>query len=246
MVFRIAVAVSAMFAVSNLSAFAQQPKTKLKCSAPSAVATYSPARPSVPPMVDLTFRGRRPTSALAEKQLRTCVQEVLNTMFVQQEILANAWFGTSDADDELVPLVDGSKHIVADPKTKTIRTELERAGTRRETQQKQGYRSEREQQRILVPPGGTFESVTVVFPQAPTEKRAYEAAISEALQWIATTKHSEDVTVYVNVGGSDPAGRKPMLGADRRPIWVAFEKKRPNRLFGSSGQDLGIAVPAVK
>ena len=58
----------------SLSAGQRVPEQPLRCGGPGYTATYSGGTNSVPPMVDVTFRATRPTSAAADTALRKCIK----------------------------------------------------------------------------------------------------------------------------------------------------------------------------
>lgn len=218
---------------------------KLACGAPPAYsASYSPAKPSAPPSVDVTFRGRKPTSAVAEAALRKCMKEAAAKMFITAEVLGTAWFGKSTNDDEPISLPDGSDHLSYDPKTKVIRTWSERSGVKPTvTTAGAGYFAEYQEQPILVKPGGKFATVNVVFTKQPTEKTAYEAVMAEATQAVQRTHGQISVTAYALVGPkANPAARKQVRGANGKYISADYDPKRPGRLHGAGGEDLGVAL----
>jgi hypothetical protein len=213
-------------------------QAQLKCAARGYTATYTPARRGVPPMVDVTFSLQRPTSAAADAALRKCLNEVATTMFVAEEVMGTVWFG-----DDTVALPDRSNHLMLNPKTKAIRTWNERQGATRATSEGAGYFVEYEEKKVLVKPGGTFASIDVVFAKAPTEKAAYEAVIAEVLKAVSRTKGAIRITAFAQSGArSNPSSWKQVRGADGKFISAEFDPKRPMRLAGAGGQDLGVQV----
>jgi hypothetical protein len=73
-------------------------------------------------MLDVTFRGMKPTSAAADAALRKCIKVAADTMFITSELMGTAWFGRSKDDASAVVLPDGSAYLTYDPKIKQVRT----------------------------------------------------------------------------------------------------------------------------
>jgi hypothetical protein len=235
--------VTLVYAVAILVVFvtpasAQQP---LRCAAPGYTATYSPPKTGVVPMVDVTFRAK-PSSAVAEATLRKCVKEAADTMFITAELMGNVWFG-----DDLVTLLDGSDHLVYNPKTKQILTWNEREGTKVvPVSQGAGFFAEYQDQKISVPPYGTFGTLDIVFAKQPTEKVAYETAIAELTKAVQRTGGSKDVMAYVYVGPRENrAGRQTVKGANGRFISVKFTAKT-RKVTNGNGEILSVQVTGLK
>ena len=166
------------FVASSPSAGQRIPEQSLRCGGPGYTATYSAGTKDVPPMVDVTFRGTGPTSAVADTALRTCIKLAADTMSITNELMGTVWFGRSKDDDSPVALPDGSDHLTYDPKTKEVSTWNEREGTKPTIAQASGAVQYKEE-KILVKPGGRFASISVVFAKQPSEKVAYETVIAE-------------------------------------------------------------------
>jgi hypothetical protein len=81
-------------------------------------------------MVDVTFRGKKPTSAIADETVRRCIALVADTKLVTDEMMGVAWWSSSgrEDDDETIELTDSSTALVWSPTTKTIVTMQERSG----------------------------------------------------------------------------------------------------------------------
>jgi hypothetical protein len=58
----------------------------LNCAGKGVKAEYHAQTQSMPPTVDVSFRGSRPTSQAAERALRTGLQNVADTKFVIAEV----------------------------------------------------------------------------------------------------------------------------------------------------------------
>jgi hypothetical protein len=215
----------------------------LRCGGPGYTATYSAATQAVPPTVDVTFRGTRPTSQTADLALRKCIKLAADTMFISNELMATAWFGRSKDDDSPLALPDGSNHLTYDPKTKKIRTMSEQEGTAVSVAQGSGYFVEYKENRVLVKPGGKFASVSIVFEKQPSEKVAYEIVIAELRKAIARTQRTMSTSVYADVGSkTDPASWRQIRGANGKYISAQFDPKSPARITTVAGDDLGPAV----
>ena len=228
---------------SGLSAGQRIPEQPLRCGGVGFTATYSAGTKSVPPMVDVTFRGTRPTSAAADAAVRKCVKVAADTMFITNELMGTAWFGRSKADDSPVALPDGSEHLTYDPKTKQVRTWNEREGTKPTVAQANGYFVQFKEEKILVKPGGKFATISVVFTKQPTEKVAYETLIAEVLKAIDRTQRMMLTSAYAQLGSqSDPASWRQIRGANGKYISAQFDPKSPERITTVSGDDLGPAV----
>jgi hypothetical protein len=220
-------------------------ETPLKCGGPGYTAKYTPATPSFPPTVDVTFRGARPTSAAAEAALRKCMTEVVQTMFVTADVLGEARYSRTgrDNDDARVVLPDGSQLVVYDIKARRIVTWNERQGVKpATTTQGVGYFTEYQEQKILVQPGGKFAMLAVVFAKIPTEKVAYDTAIEEIRKAIRANGERMATTAVVYIGPKDDkAARRPMRGADNKSIMVHFDPKRGPSLKNAVGIAIGTA-----
>jgi hypothetical protein len=228
----------AILVVFVTPASAQQP---LRCAAPGYTATYSPPKTGIVPVVDVTFRAK-PSSAVAEATLRKCVKEAADTMFITAELMGNVWFG-----DDLVTLLDGSDHLVYNPKTKQILTWNEREGTKVVPQsQGAGFFTEYQERKVLVAPFGTYGTMDIVFANRPTEKVAYETAIAELTKAVQRTGGSKDVLAFVFVGPRENrAGRQQVKGSNGRYISVEFRVKT-RKVTNGDGEILPVQVTGLK
>lgn len=196
------------------------PEEQLGCGGPGYTVTYTGSTRATVPMIMVTFRGQRPTSALADRALRTCIQLVSDTKLLTEGILANAWWraaGTED-DDELVELPDGSRHLMTRlGPPMVIETDRERAGeAARVTDGPDGtYFLEYIEQHTAsgVTPRRTFAHLSVIFKSKPTEKQAYNALVVE-LRKAAVAAPTIEITAFAYVGPrDDPAGRSQVSGS---------------------------------
>jgi hypothetical protein len=203
----------------RLSSAQLLPEQTLACSGPGYRTTYIAGWQKIGPSVNVIYRRRRPTSAEAEAALRKCVKVAADTMFITNDLLATAFFGTSEIDEEPVVLSDGSSNLVYDPKTKQVRTMNEYEGSMPSIVQAKGYFVQYEEHSVLVKPGGKFASLSVVFAKRPTEKTAYETLIAELLKTISRTDHHEHTDAYAYTGSkNNPADWHQIKGANGKYI----------------------------
>jgi hypothetical protein len=217
---------------------------KISCSGKGYTATYSAQTRSMPATVDVTFRGAAPTSDTAERGLRRCLQVVADTQFVTTEVMGTVFYSRSgrESDDEPVALKDGSDHLVYQPENKRIITWNQREGDTAtvESNSAGGYFVRSETHKVLVPPGGTFDSLSVVFEKEPTEKTAFEVVIAEVKKAIAKRTLPVATSGFAEVGtAANPAGWRQIRGADGRYISVEYDPKRGDQLVSGSGRSLG-------
>ncbi|OFW10573.1 MAG: hypothetical protein A3H96_21620 [Acidobacteria bacterium RIFCSPLOWO2_02_FULL_67_36] len=213
----------------------------LECAGKGVKAEYVAQTQSMPPTVDVSFRGSRPTSQAAERALRKCIQQVADTKFVTAEVMGTVWYSRSGSEDDakMVTLPDGSDHLVFQPDGKKVITWKQREGGPASTVEENvagGYFVETEVNKVLVAPGGTFISLAVVFQKEPTEKHAFEVGVGELKKALAKQAKPVPTTAYVMVGPrNDPAARRQVKGSNGRFISVDFEPKRPDVLTTSAG-----------
>lgn len=226
---------------------AAQADQPLKCASAGYTATYSPESKGIAPQVDVRFQGPKPTSAVAEAALRKCLQEAADTMFINSEVLATAWYGPGN-DAEPLSLTDGSDNLVWDPKTKRIRTFNERLGIKPATvSEAPGVFVEYKEQQTWVKPIKTFATVSVVFEKQPTEKVAYETAIAELTKAVQRTHGAMDTTTYIYVGKrDDPASRAQVRGSNGKFIGAEYDAESPGRVMNLVGDDLPAKITITK
>jgi hypothetical protein len=213
----------------------------LDCAVNGGKAEYHAQTQSMPPTVDLSYSGSRPTSQGAELALRNCMQHVAETKFVAAEVLGTVWYSQSGSDDDahMVTLRDGSDHLVYQPDGKKIITSKEREGGPVNTVEENvagGYFVEAETNKVLVAPFGTFIHLSVVFQKEPTEKRAFEVLLGEVRK--SVNKQAKPVLTrgFAKVGPrDDPAARRQVNGSNGRFVSVEFEPKNPGVVTTSAG-----------
>jgi hypothetical protein len=232
------VLLAVLLTCSGLTAGQILPEQRLPCGGAGYTATYVAGWKDMGPTVNVIFRGRTPTSVAADAALRKCIHAAASTMFITKELVAMAWFGTSEVDEMQVVLADGSSALTYDPATKRVRTLNEEEGSRPTIEQVKGYFVESEEHKVLVEPGGKFVSISVVFPKKPTEKTAYETLISELRKEIDRTHRTVPTDAYACVGSkTDPAGWRQVKGANGKYITAHFDPKSPQRITDVSGDD---------
>lgn len=213
----------------------------LNCAAKGVQAEYSAQTQSMPPTVDLIYRGSRPTSKVAERTLRNCLQHVADTKLVGTEVMGTVWHSKSgkEDDDETVALPDGSSHLVYQPASKRIITWKEREGVPADTVETNtagGYFVVSETNKVLVAPGGTYIHLSVVFQKEPTEKHAFEVLTAELRKAVTKQTSRVPTTSSAFVGPpNDPAARQALKGSNGRYMSVDFDPNRPDFLTTSAG-----------
>jgi len=214
----------------------------LACGPKGTKAEYHAQTRSMPPTVDLSFSGSRPTSQVAERVLRKCLQEVADGKFVSVEVLGTIWYSRSGSDDDAttVALPDGSEHLVFRADTKRIITWKQREGGPSDVVKENvagGYFVRSETNKVLVPPYGSFISLSVVFKKEGTEKQAFEVLIAEVKKAVSAQAKPVSTTAYAMVGPSnDPAAQHQVKGSSGQFISVEFDPKRgPDVLTTSAG-----------
>jgi hypothetical protein len=218
----------------------------LKCKGVGYSATYSAQTRSLPARVDVTFRGRKPTSAAAEKAVRGCLAEVAESKFLTSDVVAGtAWWSATgkDDDDAVVAFIDGSTQLEMNAQTKAVVTEMQREGatTSQSDSSDRSYFTDYTQHKRSVPPHDTWASVDVVFFKEPTEKRVYEVLISELQRVVEqSADHRIETTVFAHVGTKeDQAGRRQIKGSDGPYISVEYNPKRGPQITTGHGKLLG-------
>jgi hypothetical protein len=212
----------------------------LACGPKGAKAEYYAQTQSMPPGVDVSFRGSRPTSQVAERVLRTCLQEVADSKFVSAEVMGTIWYSRSGSDDDakMVTLPDGSDHLVFQPDTKKTITWKQREGGPVDVVKENaagGYFVRSETNKVLVPPYGTFISMSVVFKNEPTEKQAFEVLIAEIKKSVSEQAKPVSTTAYAMVGPrNDPAAQRQVKGSSGQFISVEFDPKRSSDVLTTS------------
>jgi hypothetical protein len=211
-----------------------------------ATASFSPERRGVVAMVDVTFRGRRPTSADAERVLRGCMDAALKQFGRAVDVMGTAWHSASgqDADDKMVPVTDGSDHLVFDTKTGKILTWKEREGTKtvRSTNPTGGYFVEYEEENVLVRPGDKFATVNVVWAKKPDTATIYRVLIDELKKAVAKQPRKWPTTAFANTGSrANPSSQQQIRGSTRAYINVEYNPKT-----GNVTDEQGKVVDAIK
>ena len=204
---------------------------------------YSAQTQSMPPTVDVSFRGPRPTSQAAERALRKCLQQIADTKFVTAEVVGTVWYSRSGSEDDadIMTLPDGSDHLVFQPNGKKIITWKQREGGPADVVEENvagAYFVVTETNKVLVAPGGTYISLSVVFQKKPTEKSAFEVLVAELKKAINKQPKAVQTTAYAMVGPrNDPATRRQVKGSNGRFVSAEFEPERPDVLTTSAGTD---------
>ena len=207
-------------------------------------ADYTVQTQSVPAMVTVTFLRVRPTSQQAEAALRKCIGLVTSTQFLTSELQGFAfWSTTGDKDDgEVVPLADGSSYLLHDPATKTIQSSNARSGaTATITDAKdRSYFVSYEETTRLVPPNDKFATISIVFRDNPTERRAFEVLIEEAKAAIQRRGSNRiDLLGFVQVGRKgNEAGWEQVRGANGKFIGIEYRPSKGHQLT-ADGRSLG-------
>ena len=239
---------------------ATSPKTPSKAAVPKAVnaeslecvgagfrATYRAGVQGGVATVDVIFRGPLPSSLSAESALRQCMLEAVRMRAITSETLGTVWHTASGSEDDenIVPLRDGSDHLVYEPTEKRIVTWKNREGERTVVATSESYFTEYTEHKVHAPSGGKFASIAVVFPVEPSEALAYEALTQQVRVAVARQTSRIITTAYAYVGlRSDPASRRVVKASNGRAVTVEFDPKRNGRLTSVSGQDLGVDVDA--
>jgi hypothetical protein len=217
---------------------------EISCAGKGYTAKYFAETCSVPPTVDVTFRGVQPTSASAEQALRRCLEAVAQSQFLATEVMGTAWYSKSgvESDDEIVALKDGSNHLLYRPENKEIVSWNARDGQEPQiaVNAAGGYFVKTEVNKILVAPGGTFIHLSTVFAKEPSEKLAYETAIAEVKQSVASQANPVATSAFIKVGAAaNPAAWRQVRGADGEFIMAEFSPKRGKQIVSGSGRPIG-------
>ena len=162
-------------------------------------------------------------------------------MFITSELMGNVWVG-----DDLVTLLDGSDHLVDNPKTKQILKWNEREGTRscRDQKVRGSSRSIR---------NGRFSfhlsarmARSIVFAKSPTEKVAYETAIAELTKAVQRTGGGQNLDgVRPCRSTGNRTGRRQGERLDGHYISVEFTAKT-RKVTNGDGETLPVQITGVK
>ena len=204
-------------------AVGRQPIDCVDLSAVDYTAIYEPARPKLPPTVDVTF-VRMPSSADIEKTLRACIARTAATWDIGAEMLAMAW-----RDDEgPLSLPDGSSNLVYDPKTSAIQTSNEREGVKPivSTAANRLYHVVYTEEKAAVPPYGKFALIDVVFVKAPSEDVTTQTLVKEIRSAVSRQSPRLNTTAFAKAGPrSNPAGQWQIAGANGKYISAEYDPK---------------------
>jgi hypothetical protein len=198
-----------------------------------ATASFTPEGCGMPATVDVTFRGRRPSSADTERVLRGCMDVALKRFGRTVDVMSTAWYSASgrEADDDTVPLTDGSSHLIFQTKAGKILTWKEREGTAtvRTANPTAGYFVEYEEQNVLVRQGDKFATVNVVWSKKPDTAAIYRVLVDELKKVVAKQPRKWPTTAYAHTGTrANPASHQQIRGSAGRFINVEYAPKTGN------------------
>lgn len=192
--------------------------------------------------------GKKPSSTRAEKVLRYNLKAAL-ALYKGKDVLATAWH-VKDGDEHMIPLKDGSNHLIYIAKEKKTKTWKEHNGTKTDvsTSKQKGYFVEYVERDILVPPKGRkFASLDVVFEKQPSRKKAYRILVAEIKKAVAKQEKKWGTTSYAYVGKrQDPASRVQIRDTEKQGRGYIFVEYDPasGKITGSDGKELGRIDPS--
>jgi hypothetical protein len=186
-----------------------------------------------PATVDVTFRGRRPSSAEAERVLRACMDVALSRFGRTTDVMGTAWYSASgrEANDDTVPLKDGSAHLIFETKQGKILTWKEREGTQtlRTANPSAGYFVEYEEEKVLVRPNEKFAMLDVVWSKKPDNTTIYRVLIDELKKAVAKQPRKWPTTAFAKTGTrSNPSSQQQIRGPAGRYISVEYDPRNGN------------------
>lgn len=225
------------------------PKTtvsqKIDCTGQGFTTKFSAQSQSTPAMVEVTYRGRQPTSVAMEASLRECMQKVLDEKRVTGDLMGHVWWseeGTED-DDDVQRLTDGSTHLFVRDGSGQIISFKEKNHEVTRVDDRHSYFVEYTELKRLVAPHDTYYDFDVVFANLATEDAAYETLIKEMKRLVGEQKVPLETHGAAFVGTKlNPAGRR-QIGRSGNYVYVDFDPKRHgNQLVDGHGKSLGAAA----
>lgn len=217
------------------------PQERLDCGS-GFTAKYSAQSQSMPATVDVTYRGKQPTSASMEAALRHCMETAIATRKVTGDLLAQVWWsekGTED-DDSVQYLTDGSLHLFVGEGTTQVISLKQKDGEVTTVYDRRGYFVEHTRLKRLVAPRDTYYHVDLVFNAPTSEKIAYQTLIGEMKRLLGEQKPPLETMGAALVGTkANPAGRR-QIGLPGHYVYVEYEPKRHGKqLVDGDGRSLG-------
>jgi len=174
----------------------------------------------------IIFNTIKPSSDEAERILREVLESFMKNK-PNNDILATAWFTPtgSEIDEDMIPLLDGSDHLLYDSKTKKIVTWNQHEGIKTEITKGTEFVVEYEEYSMVVKPYTKFASLKVIFPTKPnkTEDEIYRILIEELKKAVLRQNPKLKTIAAPYIGDpKNPAGQKQMQHSNGKYFIIEY------------------------